>query len=83
MARPQRVVVLPVDLALVYDGQEWRYEDAPPAWWFEEQERLHAFDERPQLHLVPPLEVRTTPCRPGRGPCHRRHEHGSARRAAG
>jgi hypothetical protein len=79
-------VAVPVDLALVFTaGRGWHYEQAPPAWWLEEQERLLAADERPQraLSLVPPLPVRVTPCRPGAGPCRRRHEHASERRAAG
>lgn len=83
MARPQRIVVVPVDLALVFDAvRGWRYEQAPPAGWFEAHERLLVDDERPQgvLSLVPPLPTPRTACRPGRGPCRRRHEHASARR---
>jgi hypothetical protein len=101
VASAQRVVAVPVDLALVYDRvRGWHYETAPPAWWFEEQERLLAADAgrdigaknlsrdvtpavRPQerLSLVPPMPVRVTPCRPGSGPCRRRHEHSSSRRS--
>jgi hypothetical protein len=84
--RPQRLVAVPVDLALVFDAAGgWRYELAPPEWWFAEQEAVLAADERPQavLSVVPPLLVAVTACRPGRGPCRRRHEHASARRVAG
>jgi hypothetical protein len=86
VARPQRVVAVPVDLALVFTaGRGWHYEQAPPEWWFEEQERLHRGDEQPQtlLSLVPPLPVPVTACRPGSGPCRRRHKHASRRRQAG
>jgi hypothetical protein len=85
-SRRQRVVAVPVDLALVFTAARgWHYEQAPPEWWLEEQERLLAADERPHavLSLVPPLPVPVTSCRPGSGPCRRRHEHTSARRAAG
>jgi hypothetical protein len=81
-----RVVAVPVDLALVFtSGRGWHYEPAPPAWWLEEQERLLAVDEQPRaaLSLVPPLSEPRTACRPGSGPCKRRHEHASGRRAAG
>jgi hypothetical protein len=84
--RPPRLVAVPVDLALVYDRvRGWHYQQAPPAWWLDEQEALLAADERPRagLTLVPPLPMRTTACRPGSGPCRRRHEHASERRAAG
>jgi hypothetical protein len=38
MPRPQRLVAVPVDLALVFTpGHGWHYEPAPPEWWFEEQ----------------------------------------------
>ncbi len=82
----QRIVAVPVDLALVYDAvRGWHYEQAPAAWWFGDQEELLAADEVPQerLSLVPPLRVQGTPCRPGTGTCRRRHEHASDRRAAG
>jgi hypothetical protein len=84
VARPQRVVAVPVDLALVFTpGRGWHYEQAPPGAWFAEQEALLVADERPQpvLRLVPPLPVPATACRPGSGPCRRRHEHVSERRA--
>lgn len=80
------MVVLPVDLALVYDlAGGWRYETAPSYAWLEEQEALLAADDRPRagLSLVPPLPARMTACRPGSGPCRRRHEHASQRRIAG
>jgi hypothetical protein len=86
VARPQRIVAVPVDLALAFTaGRGWHVEQAPPAWWLEEHERLLAADERPRtaLSLVPPLRVPVTACRPGSGPCRRRHEHSSERRAAG
>jgi hypothetical protein len=60
VASPQRLVAVPVDLALVFTpGRGWHYEPAPPEWWFEEQERLLAADDRPHggLSLVPPLPV--------------------------
>lgn len=77
---------MPVDLALVFTaGRGWHYSDAPPAWWFDQQEQLLAADERPPraLSLVPSLPAPVTACRPGRGPCRRRHEHASQQRAAG
>lgn len=41
MSRPQRVVAVPVDLALVYDpAGGWRYEQAPPAWCLEQANEL-------------------------------------------
>lgn len=82
--RAQRVVAVPVDLALVFDAARgWHYEQAPPGWWFDEQEALLAADEPPQpaLRLVPPLPETRTACRPGSGPCRRRHDHMSQRRA--
>lgn len=77
-------MAVPVDLALVYDrARGWHYEDAPPAGWLDWQEQLHEIDDAPQavLSLVPALPRRATSCRPGSGPCRRRHEHVSARRA--
>jgi hypothetical protein len=85
MPRPQRLVAVPVDLALAYTAARgWHLEEAPPSWWMEEQDRLLAADEphRP-LSLVPPLSMAGTACRPGSGPCRRRHEHASPRRVAG
>jgi hypothetical protein len=85
VARPQRIVAVPVDLALVFTpGRGWHYEQAPPAWWMEEQERQLAADEQPRaaLTLVRPLSEPRTACRPGSGPCRRRHEHASERRSA-
>jgi hypothetical protein len=82
MARRQPVTVLvPHECALAYDGRSWKLLPAPPAWWLEEQEELHSREELPALSLVPPLPRRTTACRPGSGPCARRHEHASRRRA--
>lgn len=77
-------MVVPVDLALVYDAARgWRYEQAPPAWWLEEMEALTAADACPPaaLSLVPALPQPSTSCRPGSGPCRRRHEHTGRRRA--
>ncbi|MCU1592148.1 MAG: hypothetical protein JWP11_3404 [Frankiales bacterium] len=78
-----RIIVVPVDLALVFtaDGG-WRYEQAPPRWWLDEAEALLEADERPRgvLRLVRPPRQPVTACRPGSGPCRRRHEHASARR---
>lgn len=88
MTRPARIVAVPVDLALVFDGvRGWHYATAPPAWWMDEQGRLLELDEVPR-HLVlvpapaPAPEARRTACRPGRGPCRRRHEHAGGRVAA-
>jgi hypothetical protein len=83
--KPQRLVVLPVDLALVFTaGRGWHYEPAPPAWWIEEQEALTAADGQPQvvLSLVPALTVPVKSCRPGSSGRRRRHEHMSRRRTA-
>jgi hypothetical protein len=82
--KAQRIVAVPVDLALAFTaGHGWHYEQAPPTWWLEEQERLLAADEQPRaLSLVPPLSEPRTACRPGTGPCRRRHEHASERRSA-
>jgi hypothetical protein len=76
-------VAVPVDLALCFtSARGWHYEPAPPQDWLDAQERLLEADERPQavLSLVPALPVPVTACRPGTGPCRRRHEHASARR---
>lgn len=47
-APPQRrrhLVVVPVELALVYDAvRGWHYLPVPPAWWFEEQDRMLTVD---------------------------------------
>lgn len=86
MSRPQRVIAVPVDLALVYSAARgWHYEDAPAAGWLDWQEHLLELDQEPRgvLTLVPPLRERRTACRPGSGPCRRRHEHVGRRRTSG
>lgn len=82
-ARPPLVLLVPAQTALVYDRSGWHLEYAPPQWWLDAQDERVADDERRRgvLTLVPPLQRRTTACRPGAGPCRRRHEHASQRRA--
>ncbi len=62
----------------------WQAITTPPEWWLAEQEELLAADERRRsLRLIPalaPVPGRVTSCRPGSGPCRRRHEHASSRR---
>jgi hypothetical protein len=75
----RHVVAVPVDYALVFDAAHgWRYQSAPPGWWFAEQETLLEQEEErdvPVLTLVPAPQGPRTSCRPGRGPCRRQHEH--------
>lgn len=81
MARPGRQLVLvPTDVAWAYTAAAgWHPLTVPPAWWLEERD---AGQEPPRaaLRLVPDLPVARTSCRPGSGPCRRRHEHVSQRR---
>ncbi len=82
-AEPERIVVVPVDLALAYTAdREWHYVDAPPQWWMQEQEALAAAEARPSptLTLVPLVRA-ADGLRPGTGRSRRRHEHASERRA--
>lgn len=89
--RDARVLAVPVDQALAYTAARgWEVLSAPPAWWLEEHERLLEQDvdvERLRagsvraLTLVPDVPEPPTSCRPGSGPCRRRHEHTSERRA--
>lgn len=83
--RAPSVVLVPAQCAIVYDGRSWSIQAAPPSWWLEDQEELLEVDERPHatLALVPSLPEQRTACRPGPGPCRRRHDHGSVRRAGG
>jgi hypothetical protein len=81
MARP-RTVLVPTDLPLVYDGAGWRFGEVPPDWWLEltEPEIADAAETVAAAPVV--IEVRRTSCRPGTGPCRRRHKHASRGRAA-
>jgi hypothetical protein len=83
-ARKPLVLFVPAETALVYDHAGWRIVQRPPQWWLDEQDEQIRQDEQPagRLRLVPPYEGRWTACRPGRGPCRRRHEHASRRRGA-
>ena len=93
----ERLVLVPAQIAIVFDGRSWSLRPAPPQWWLDDQEELHEANARPwgDLSAVPDLDrlchqtqtagvasetPRTTPCRPGRGPCRRSHEHASGRR---
>lgn len=140
-----RTVLVPTELALVYDGTGWRFGEVPPAWWLEMTEPEIADEPPPRrpgrpvswnrVQAVRGLARRglsdgqiagmlgiqqrqvsrdktraglTTPrgrgvpylptakglaalrgelaaprtnCRPGSGPCRRRHEHAAVRRA--
>ncbi len=86
MASPARqIVCVPSEVAWTYTAAEgWQPITTPPAWWLVEQEELLAADERRRaLRLIPalaPVPGRVTSCRPGSGPCRRRHEHASSRR---
>ena len=86
VASPARqVVMVPSEVTWTYTAAAgWRPITMPPAWWLAEQEELLAADERRRsLRLAPalaPLPGRATSCRPGSGPCWRRHEHASSRR---
>ena len=78
------VVMVPTEVAWAYTAAVgWQTITCPPVWWLLEQEQLLERDERPRglLTLVPDLQVPMTSCRPGRGPCNRRHEHASYGRA--
>jgi hypothetical protein len=86
--RAPRLLLVPGDVALAFTpGRGWHLLEGPVGW-VEEQVRLSdEMDRRAGLlRLVPPLDElaeRRTACRPGRGPCRRRHEHASERRTAG
>jgi hypothetical protein len=79
--RSASVVLVPHDCVIVYDGRGWSILPAPPRWWLDAHEELHDRDTQPAgvLSLVPPWRPRTTACRPGAGPCRRRHLHASQR----
>lgn len=79
----ERLVFVPAQLALVFDGRNWSILPAPPQWWLDEQDDIHERDLQPAgaLTLVPPWRARMTACRPGRGLCRRRHAHASQRRS--
>jgi hypothetical protein len=34
------LVPVPVELALSYDGKQWRLLPTPPTWWLEERQEL-------------------------------------------
>ena len=77
--------MVPSEVSWTYTAAAgWQPITMPPAWWLAEQEELLAADERRKaLRLVPLLPgapVRVTSCRPGSGPCRRRHEHAPSRR---
>lgn len=86
--RSAKTVYLPVpigDMGLVFDGKRWTVEAVPPAWFLDLTDAGN--DLLPPVEVVVELEPikvppRVTSCRPGRGPCRRRHEHASLRRAA-
>jgi len=82
-----QLVPVPGETCLAFTAERGFHLLAPaPAWWWEEQEQRLVEDEerlaRPALALVPPLSSPRTSCRPGRGPCGRRHAHASERRAS-
>lgn len=87
--RDARVLAVPVEQALSFTAARgWEVLSAPPAWWLDEQELLIERDvEAERMRPVTVLsDVRhargpATACRPGSGPCRRRHEHASRRRA--
>lgn len=110
-SRPPRFIIVPRDLAVVYDGRRWSLEEPPPAWWLDALDPACGADDewsapvvQPEVETLQPPVVpavavpihegvehaedrtaeagRRTACRPGRGPCRRRHEHASGRRAA-
>jgi hypothetical protein len=83
------------DVALAFTADRgWHYAPVPPDWWFDLQDDLLEQDAPlipsnrgpvRALSLVPDLpaaSVQATACRPGTGPCRRRHEHASIRRVA-
>lgn len=80
----ERLVFVPAQVALVFDGRSWSLLPAPPQWWLDEQDDHHEQDLQPagSLTLVPPWQPRVTACRPGSGPCRRSHQHASERRSA-
>lgn len=80
-----RTVVIPRDLAIVFDSQGWHFAEPgeiPPGWFLDllDPEVADA-PERSAEPVEVPILLRTS-CRPGRGPCRRRHEHASWRRVA-
>lgn len=85
VARPTkrpRTIIVPKDLALVYDGKTWRLCEPPPEWWLvmTEPEVADAPESFPSPAGTGLLTTRQTSCRPGRGPCRRHHVHASPRR---
>jgi hypothetical protein len=80
-----RTVIVPTDLALVYDGTGWHFAEpgqVPPQWWLEMTEPEIADASEMAASPGPVMVARRTNCRRGNGPCRRRHEHASSRRAA-
>lgn len=95
MRRAREVLVfVPSEVAWAFTADRgWHVIASPPAWWLEQQAEV--LDEEAggpprtggrravaaRLQLVPALQQPRTACRPGPGPCMRRHEHTSRRRA--
>lgn len=77
-----RTLLVPTQLAIVVEPGGIRFAAPPPQWWLELMEPEVA--DAPQSAVEPPvvLDTRRTSCRPGQGPCRRRHDHTSPRRAA-
>jgi hypothetical protein len=87
VGRAARVLLVPTEVALAFTAERgWHTLPAlPPGWEDAAEAQLEADHRRwaaPALSLVPALPVVVTACRPGAGPCRRRHEHASARRTS-
>jgi hypothetical protein len=86
------VLYVPADLAIAFTVEKgWHYLPVPAAWWFEQQADLLEADLRALVAAqrlsarsepVARASVPVTSCRPGSGPCGRRHEHQGAGRTA-
>lgn len=76
-------VMVPVETGLVFDPRtgNWRIDAVPPAWFLE---LTDGGNDDPLPSCLADLDQPepASSCRPGRGPCRRRHPHASARRAA-
>lgn len=73
-----RTILVPTQVAIVYEAGGWRFGEVPPRWWLEMTEPEVA--DAPERPLSAPgvAPTRWTSCRPGHGPCRRRHEHSSS-----
>jgi hypothetical protein len=84
-SRAPLLIPVPGPVAMAFTAARgWHFLDSvPPAWWLEDQEALTDAPLRPVTVLADVRASRQarTSCRPGSGPCRRRHEHASARRA--